>query len=76
MIPLGPAALEVPSIVLQTGANPFWGDGPALELQQAVAIAVTQVKGEGGVGVYDVGGPVVAVAYAGERDVGSKSSTP
>ena len=65
VVPLGPAAGEVPAIVFQAGVNPFGGDGSSLELQQAVAIAVTQVEGEGSVGVDDVVGPVVAVADAG-----------
>ena len=37
VVPVGPAAVEVPAVVPQAGPHPPGGGGPALELQQVEA---------------------------------------
>ena len=65
VVPLSPSAVKVPAVGLQAGAGAFRRRGPALELQQVRTPSAFVLQGEGGVGVDDVGGPVVAVADAG-----------
>ena len=65
VVPLRPAAQEVPAVGLQAGENALGCSCPTLELQQVGTPPAPVLQGEGGVGEYHVGGPVVAVADAG-----------
>ena len=65
VVPLSPAAEKVPLVGLQAGGDALRCSGPPLELQQVGTPPAPMLQGEGGVGMYNVGGPVVAVADAG-----------
>ena len=65
VVPLSPSALEVPLVGPQAGAGTLRRRGPPLELQQVRTAPAHVLQREGGVGVNDVGGPVIAVADAG-----------
>ena len=55
----------MPRSVMKAGAGTLRRRGPSRELQQVRTPPAFVFQGEGGVGVDDVGGPVVAVADAG-----------
>ena len=74
VVALGPSTQEVAAVGLQAFGDALRRGGPALELQQEGTAPAFVLQGEGGVGMDDVGGPVVAVADAGAVGGGSRSN--
>ena len=65
MVAISPAAQEVASVGPQPFGDALRRRGPALELQQEGTPFALVLQGERGVGVDDVGRPVVAIADGG-----------